>query len=107
MENDKADQNKQMEQWIDENERQLLTSLLEINCQELRSFLKQQETLNLPGAVKEHKKLELHPRRVFSDAIHAAADEPIFRHSAKKQSKHRRRGITHVSDSQDADISPA
>lgn len=49
---------------------------------------------------------ELHPRRVFSDAIHAAADEPIFRHSAKKQSKHRRRGMTHVSDSQDADISP-
>lgn len=43
---------------------------------------------------------------VFSDAIHAAADEPIFRHSAKKQSKHRRRGMTHVSDSQDADISP-
>ena len=43
---------------------------------------------------------------VFSDAIHAAADEPIFRHSAKKQSKHRQRGMTHVSDSQDADISP-
>ena len=70
------------------------------------NLLKQQGTLNLPGAVKEHKKLELHPRRVFSDAIHAAADEPIFRHSAKKQSKHRRRGMTHVSDSQDADISP-
>lgn len=106
MENDKADQNKRMEQWIAENERQVLTSLLEINCQELRSFLKQQETLNLPGAVKEHKKLELHPRRVFSVAIHAAADEPIFRHSAKKQSKHKRRGMTHVPDSQDADISP-
>ena len=72
MENDKADQNKRMEQWIDENERQVLTSLLEINCQELCSFLKQQGTRNLPGAVKEHKKLELHPRRVFSDAIHAA-----------------------------------
>ena len=106
MENDKADQNKRMEQWIAENERQVLTSLLEINCQELRSFLKQQGTLNLPGAVKEHKKLELHPRRVFSDAIHAAADEPIFRHSAKKQSKHRRRGMTQVSDSQYTDISP-
>ena len=46
---------------MDEKERQVLTSLLEINCQELRSFLKQQGTLNLPSAVKEHKKLELHP----------------------------------------------
>ena len=90
MENDKADQNKRMEQWIDENERQVLTSLLEINCQELRSFLKQQGTLSLPGAVKEHKKLELHPfspMPFMRDPIHC---HPIFRHSAKKQSKHRR-----------------
>ena len=106
MENDKVDQNKRMEQWRDENEWQVLLRLLKINCQELRSLLKQQGTLNLSGAVKEHKKRELHLRRVFSDAIHAAADEPIFRHSAKKQSRHRRRGMTQVSDSQYADISP-
>ena len=78
MENDKADQIKRMEQWRDENERQVLTRLLEINRQEFRSFLNQQGTLNLPGAAKEHKERELHPQRVFSDAIHAAADEPIF-----------------------------
>ena len=78
MVNDKADQNKRMEQWRDENERQVLTRLLEINRQEFRSFLNQQGTLNLPGAAKEHKERELHPRRVFSDAIHAVADEPIF-----------------------------
>ena len=100
MENDKVDQNKRMEQWRDENEWQVLLRLLKINCQELRSLL------NLSSAVKEHKKRELHLRRVFSDAIHAAADEPIFRHSAKKQSRHRRRGMTQVSDSQYADISP-
>ena len=78
MENDKADQNKRMEQWRDENERQVLTRLLEINRQELRSFLNQQGTLNLPGVAKEHKERELHPQRVFSGAIHAAADEPIL-----------------------------
>ena len=105
MENDKVDQNKQMEQWRDENELQVLLRLLKINCQELRSLLKQQRTLNLPGAVGEHKKRELHLRRIFSDAIDAA-DEPIFCHSAKKQSRHRRRGMTQVSDSQYTDISP-
>ena len=57
MEKDMAEHSKRMEQPRDEEERQVMKSLLEINCDKLRSYHERHGTLKLPAAVEERKRL--------------------------------------------------
>ena len=59
LEKEMADQSERMEDPTDEEERRLLQSLLEINCDKLRNYHERQGTLSLEAAVKERKRLSL------------------------------------------------
>ena len=74
MEKDMAEQIRRMEQPRDEEERRLMKSLLEVNCDKLRNYHERHGTMKLPGAVKERKRLCLNNHLVNPSCLNLIRD---------------------------------
>ena len=74
MEKDMAEQIRRMEEPRDEEERQLMKSLLMVNCDKLRNYHERHGTMKLPGAVKERKRLCLNNQLVDPSCVNLIRD---------------------------------
>ena len=69
-----ADVSERMEDPTDDEERRVMKSLLEIDCEKLRNHHERQGTLTLEAAVKERKRLCLNNRLVDPWCAHLIRD---------------------------------
>lgn len=74
MEKEMTEQSIRMEDPRDEEERQVMQSLLEINCDKLRSYHERHGTLSLPAAVEERKRLCLSNQLVDPSCVNLVRD---------------------------------
>ena len=74
LEKEMAEESERMEDPTDEEERKVMKSLLEINCEKLRSYHELQGTLNLAAAVEQRKRLSLSNGLVDPSWVHLIRD---------------------------------
>lgn len=74
MEKDMAEYSRRMEETSDEEERKVMRSLLEINCDKLRTYHVHHGTLKLPAAFEERKRLLLSNQLVEPSCVNLIRD---------------------------------
>lgn len=74
MEKEMAEQSERMEDPRDEEERRVMQSLLEINCEKLRCYHERHGTLKLPAALAERKRLCLSNELVDRSCVNFIRD---------------------------------
>ena len=74
LEKEMVEESERMEDSTDKQERKVMKSLLEINCEKLRSYHNYQRTLNLAAAVEQRKRLCLSNGLVDPSCVHLIRD---------------------------------